>query len=79
MTDLVGYLRPGWAPHIRPAEPTRDWMDATGEHFADRRLPLSFANADGWEVLSPCDCEVYWRGGTGSTDGGASCDGFAGR
>jgi hypothetical protein len=68
MTELVCYLHPGWAPHIRPAEATRDWMDATGEHFAYRCLPLNIANAHGWEVLSPCDFEACWRGGSGVGD-----------
>lgn len=66
--DLVCYLHPGWAPQIRPAEPTRDWMDATGEAFAYRCLPLNIANAHGWEVLSPCDFEACWRGGAGVED-----------
>jgi hypothetical protein len=66
--DLVCYLHPGWAPHIRPAEATRDWMDATNESFAYRCLPLNIANAHGWEVLSPCDFSASWRGGTDVKD-----------
>lgn len=60
--DLICYLHPGWAPQIRPAVATRDWMDATAEAFAYRCLPLNIANAHGWEVLSPCDVEAYWTG-----------------
>ena len=66
--DLVCYLHPGWAPQIRPAEATRDWMDATGEAFAYRCLPLNIANGHGWEVLASCDFEACWRGGAGVED-----------
>ncbi len=66
--DLICYLHPGWAPHIRPAEATRDWMDRTNESFAYRCLPLNIANAHGWEVLSPCDFTASWRGGTDVKD-----------
>ena len=60
--DLICYLHPGWIPQIRPAEPTRAWMDETPEAFAYRCLPLNIANAHGWEILSPCDAEAYWTG-----------------
>ena len=66
--DLICYLHPGWEPHIRPAEATRDWMDKTNESFAYRCLPLNIANAHGWEVLSPCDFTAFWRGGTDVKD-----------
>ena len=33
---------------LRPAPLERDWMDASGERFAYRCLPLSIANAYGW-------------------------------
>lgn len=61
---LTCYLHPGWAPHIRPASPRRDWMDATPEAFAYRCLPLAIANAHGWEILSPCGFWARWAGGT---------------
>ena len=61
--ELIAYLRPGWAPLIRPAPATRPWMDATPESFAYRCLPLNIANAHGWEVLSPCGFEATWNGG----------------
>ena len=66
--DLVCYLKPGWAPAIRPAEATRDWMDATHEAFAYRCLPLSIANAHGWEVLSPTAFYALWTGGASVDD-----------
>lgn len=66
--DLVCYLHPGWEPGIRPAEPTRDWMDRTAEGFAYRCLPLNIANAHGWEVPCPCDFTAYWTGRPGTRD-----------
>ena len=60
--DFICYLHPGWDPLVRPAEATRDWMDATHESFAYRCLPLNIANAHGWEILSPCDVSAYWTG-----------------
>ncbi len=65
--DLICYLRPGWAPMIRPASATRDWMDRTELSFAYRCLPLNIANAHGWEILSPIACDVMW-GGTPALD-----------
>ncbi len=64
--DLICYLHPGWAPLIRPAEATRDWMTATPELFAYRCLPLNIANAHGWEVLTPCAFDAIWNGGAGA-------------
>jgi hypothetical protein len=55
---------PGASP-IRAAVPSREWMDATGEHFAYRCLPLTIANTHGWEILCPSSIEVTWSGGPG--------------
>jgi len=63
--DLICYLHPGWRPTIRPANPRRNWMDETPEAFAYRCLPLSIANAHGWEVATPCAVEAWWDGRTG--------------
>jgi len=38
-------------------------MDLTNESFAYRCLPLTIANACGWELLLPCDVEAEWNGG----------------
>lgn len=64
--ELICYLHPGWEPLIRPAEATREWMDATPEAFAYRCLPLDIANAHGWEILSPCTFDARWWGGSGT-------------
>lgn len=37
-------------------------MDATAETFAYRCLPLTIANACGWELILPCDVEAEWNG-----------------
>lgn len=66
--DLICYLRPGWAPRIRPASATRDWMDRTQLSFAYRCLPLNMANAHGWEILAPATCDAVWNGGPGLED-----------
>lgn len=50
---------------IRPAPVERDWMNATGERFAYRCLPLNIANAHGWEILSPVGFSAGWTGGPG--------------
>jgi hypothetical protein len=62
---LTCYTYEGWAPRLRPASPTRDWMEETPERFAYRCLPLAIANSHGWELLSPCGFEARWTGGEG--------------
>ena len=37
-------------------------MDATDQRYAYRCLPLSIANASGWEILAPVAFEATWRG-----------------
>jgi len=64
--ELICYLHPGWRPLIRPASAKRGWMDDTPESFAYRCLPLSIANAHGWEVATPCAMEAWWDGGAGT-------------
>jgi hypothetical protein len=61
--DLICYLRDDWAPTIRPAEVTREWMDNTTNAFAYRCLPLNIANAHGWEILCPVSFDALWTGG----------------
>lgn len=61
--DLVCYKYEGWGPRIRPASPKRRWMEETSERYAYRCLPLSIANAHGWELLSPVAFQARWAGG----------------
>lgn len=47
-----------------PAARERSWMDATGERFAYRCLPLNIANQSGWWVLNSHALTVTWDGGS---------------
>lgn len=51
-------------PLIRAAPSKRDWMDATPQSFAYRCLPLTIANAHGWEILSARSFTATWDGTT---------------
>ena len=50
------------APAIRPAPATRPWMDAVMDNHAYRCLPLTIANAHGWDVLAPFAFTLEWNG-----------------
>ncbi|MGD2133414.1 MAG: DUF6065 family protein [Maricaulaceae bacterium] len=52
-------------PSLRAAPSKRDWMDATPDSYAYRCLPLTIANAHGWEVLNPVGFSAFWAGQTG--------------
>lgn len=66
--DFTCYVDPSWQLLIRPAEPTRPWMDDSPESFAYRCLPLNIANAHGWEILCPVDAQASWTGRRGTED-----------
>lgn len=51
------------SPELKPSRPDRDWMDATHERTAYRCIPLSIANASGWELALPFAFEAAWFGG----------------
>lgn len=55
-------------PKLVAAESTRDWMDATDQHFAYRCTPLSIANASGWELLNPVSVTITWNGHNSTSD-----------
>lgn len=55
-------------PELRPAPSGRKWMDDLPEAYAYRCLPLTIANAHGWEVLSPVGFEATWNGGASKDD-----------
>ena len=73
-------------PKVRPARAKRQWMDDFVDRHAYRCLPLSIANAFGWEVLCPIPVEIRWNGGMAVEDiqviglkelpSGASVDNF---
>jgi Family of unknown function (DUF6065) len=60
--ELVCYPLEPDPPAIEPARAVRDWMDLTDQRYAYRCLPLSIANASGWEILCPVAFEATWRG-----------------
>jgi len=66
--DLVCYLTDDQPVDIRPASNRREWMDQTPGSYAYRCLPLSIANAHGWEVRCPVTCEAEWNGGSTKDD-----------
>lgn len=55
-------------PEVRPARAKRQWMDDFPDRHAYRCLPLSIANAYGWEVLCPVPIEIRWNGGMAVED-----------
>ena len=55
-------------PEVRPARAKRQWMDDFQDRHAYRCLPLSIANAFGWEVLCPIPLEIRWNGGMAVED-----------
>ena len=55
-------------PEVRPARAKRQWMDDFPDRHAYRCLPLSIANAYGWEVLCPIPLEIRWNGGMAVED-----------
>lgn len=59
---LSVYVLDGQALELRPAPVDRAWMDASSERFAYRCLPLSIANAHGWEILCRCGFTANWNG-----------------
>ncbi len=64
-TKLIGYVSAGHGIEIRPAPLERSWMQATGERFAYRCLPLNIANTHGWEILCAAGFTAIWNGGAG--------------
>lgn len=66
--QLICYPTGGTRCTIRPASPSRGWMDRLPQRFAYRCLPLTIANGHGWEILSPSSFEVRWEGGSALAD-----------
>lgn len=52
-------------PPVVPAVGKRAWMDATHDRYAYRCIPMTIANASGWEVRCPFAFDVAWDGGAG--------------
>lgn len=51
------------AMEIRPASPSRKWMDESINKNPYRCLPLTMANSYGWELLSKSEIVAEWNGG----------------
>ena len=60
---LTAYVVDGHTIDIRAAPVERDWMDNIDQRFAYRCLPLSIANAHGWEILCQTGLTAVWDGG----------------
>ena len=60
---LTAYVVDGHTVDIRPAPADREWMDNIDQRFAYRCLPLSIANAHGWEILCVAGFTAVWDGG----------------
>lgn len=65
---LTCYALVDHAPKLIAARPQRRWMDAFPDRHPYRCLPLSIANAHGWEVLCPVPIRVEWNGGPNAAD-----------
>lgn len=58
-------------PHAQklvPARAEREWMDTFVERQPYRCLPMTLANAYGWDLLSPAPIEIHWNGGPALAD-----------
>lgn len=62
--DFIAYrVRTGESPLLpQPAPRTRDWMDETDRHFANRCLPMLIANQAGWVLCAERTQHVIWTG-----------------
>ncbi len=61
--QLDAYRLPGAAScRLVPAPSSREWMEGTSEHFANRCLPLLMANQAGWHLLSSHSFKAWWDG-----------------
>lgn len=74
MPSLICHQVRDYAPELRPGRAERDWMDATDERFAYRCLPLTVANAMGWELIVPARLTARWNGGDELEDLGVEVD-----
>ncbi|PWT74316.1 MAG: hypothetical protein C5B60_06900 [Chloroflexi bacterium] len=55
------------------ADVRRDWMDQSPNRNAYHCLPLTIANAYGWQLLLPVDVTATWNGGPGLADISVRC------
>lgn len=55
-------------PQIVPGRVERPWMDEFTGRWAYRCLPMTVANASGWELLCPVGFSLEWNGGAAASD-----------
>jgi hypothetical protein len=60
---LTAYATVTEPPELRPAPSGRRWMDDLPDAYAYRCLPLTIANAHGWELCCPAGFSATWSGG----------------
>lgn len=60
---LEAFIMGGPRITLVPSSPSREWMDNFPDRHPYRCLPLSIANAHGWDVLCPVPLEITWNGG----------------
>jgi hypothetical protein len=65
---LIAYRIHAAAQRIVPGRQRRSWMDETHQRFAYRCLPLTIANAIGWEILLSAKVIAEWNGGNQLSD-----------
>ena len=56
-------IHQGPAPELLPAGSRREWMDNMRDRVAYRCLPMTMANATGWDILCPFTIDAEWNGG----------------
>lgn len=62
---ITAHIIDGHRVELRPSPLERTWMDETNDRFAYRCLPLTIANAVGWEILCPAGFVATWDGSNG--------------
>ena len=65
---LEAFALHGCVPPLVPSTADRVWMDVFPERHAYRCLPLTVANAHGWEVLAPGAFDITWNGRSAAGD-----------
>jgi hypothetical protein len=68
VTKLIAYRIHSTGQKIVSGRPRRKWMDETHNRYAYRCLPLTIANAMGWEILMPAAVSAEWNGGSNLSD-----------
>jgi hypothetical protein len=66
--EMTCYRSMADAMEIIPGRASRAWMDETNQRFAYRCIPLSIANASGWEIILPFSLTAIWNGGAREED-----------